>query len=66
MNIQQLSTSEKILLIEDLWESVRAESDNSPLTEAQKLELDKRLAAFELDGELGDTWENVRDRITKA
>jgi hypothetical protein len=66
MNIQQLSTSEKILLIEDLWESVRAESDNSPLTDAQKLELDKRLAAFELDGELGDTWEDVRDRITKS
>ncbi len=66
MNIQQLSTSEKILLIEDLWESVRAESDHSPLTEAQKLELDRRLTAFELDGDLGDTWENVRNRITKA
>lgn len=33
------------------------------LSEAHKQILDKRLAEFELDGDLGDTWENVRERI---
>jgi len=66
MNIQQLFTSEKILLIEDLLESVRAECEHNLLTEAQKCELDKRLQAFELEGDSGDHWENVRKRIVKA
>jgi putative addiction module component (TIGR02574 family) len=66
MDIQQLSVSEKILLIEDLWESVRAESEHNLLTDAQKYELDKRLRAFELEGDNGDLWENVRKRVIKS
>ncbi len=64
MNIQQLSTSEKILLAEQLWESVRAESANNELTAAQRQELDNRLAAFEMDQEVGDSWDAVKGRIT--
>ena len=65
MNIQQLSTREKILLTEQLWDSVRADAISSPLTEAQKSELDARLASYELNPEDGNSWENVKIRILK-
>ncbi len=64
MNIQQLSSSEKILLAEELWESVRADAANSELTDAQRRELDSRLAAFDLDRDIGDSWDAVKSRIT--
>ena len=64
MNIQQLSTSEKILLAEQLWESVRAEAANNELTAAQRQELDNRLAAFEIDQDVGESWDAVKSRIT--
>jgi len=63
MNIQQLSASEKILLAEQLWESVYAEAQTIPLKDAQKAELDRRLAAYELDMQAGETWDVVRTRV---
>lgn len=42
--IQQLDISERIQLVEDLWDSVASRAPNFPITEAQKLELDRRLA----------------------
>lgn len=65
MNIQQLTASEKIMLVEQLWDSVRAESLSSPLTDEQKQLLDSRLQALELDGEFGDSWTNVLQRVTR-
>lgn len=64
MNIQSLSAPERILLAEELWDSVRAESSGLELTAEQIELLDSRLAALEADGEVGDSWANVKSRIT--
>jgi putative addiction module component (TIGR02574 family) len=63
MDIQTLSTPERILLAEQLWESVRLRSDEISLTPEQTALLDARLAALASDGDAGDNWENVRARI---
>lgn len=63
MNIQDLSVSERILLAEQLWESVRDEVSQSALSETQRQILDERLAALEQDGELGSSWEAVKSRV---
>lgn len=42
--IQQLDIAERIQLVEDLWDSVAARTSNFPITDAQKAELDRRLA----------------------
>lgn len=65
MNIQQLTASEKIMLVEELWDSVRAESLSIPLTDEQKQLLDSRLQALELDGESGEAWTEVLQRVTR-
>ena len=63
MDIQTLSAPERILLAEQLWESVRTESNSLSLTEPQIQILESRLAALAADGDLGDSWENVKERI---
>jgi len=66
MNLQDLSVSEKILLAEEIWDSVASDEQMIALTDEQKAELDIRLASYSIDPESGDDWENVRNRISKA
>jgi putative addiction module component (TIGR02574 family) len=53
LGIDLLSVPERILLLEEIWDSISATSENVPLTEAQKVELDRRLAACEAGPEAG-------------
>ncbi len=64
MNLQDLTASEKILLAEELWDSVASDEQLFPLTDDQKAELDARLASYSIDPDAGDSWENVKNRIS--
>ncbi|MDC1288136.1 addiction module protein [Gammaproteobacteria bacterium] len=66
MDIQSLSTPERILLAEQLWDSVRDKSDEIEITPEQVKLLESRISALEVDGDIGDTWDNVKARITKS
>ncbi|MCP5061248.1 MAG: addiction module protein [Ignavibacteriae bacterium] len=61
--VEKLNISDKILLVEDIWDSI-AKSDNKlPLLEWQKLELDKRYKDFK-DGKLNlHRWKNVHSEL---
>ena len=61
----ELSAAERILLAEDLWDSVATTPENVPVTDAQRRELDGRLAAQERDPRAGADWEAVKGRISK-
>lgn len=65
MNLQELSASEKILLAEQLWDSVRAEADASEVTTVQRKVLAQRLAEFELEPEQGESWDSVKAQISQ-
>ncbi len=66
MDIQSLSTPERILLAEQLWDSVREKSDEIEVTPEQIKLLESRLVALESDGDLGDTWENAKERAVNS
>ena len=66
LDLSKLSVAERIQLAEDLWDSVAAETGELPLTEAQKAELDRRLADVERDPGAGEFWEVVRERIARS
>ncbi|MGD8840875.1 MAG: addiction module protein [Gammaproteobacteria bacterium] len=66
MDIHSLSTSERISLAEQLWDSIHDKSDEIELTPEQKELLEARLAAYEEDSDPGDTWENVKARIQSS
>jgi putative addiction module component (TIGR02574 family) len=62
-DILSMSISERILLVEDIWDSVAEVPDIVPLTEEQKKELDRRLDAYHANPAEGSPWEEVRERI---
>jgi putative addiction module component (TIGR02574 family) len=63
MKIQELSVSERIVLAEMLWDSVKEERVLIELPEKQKIELDKRLQLFLDDQDVGASWDDVKSRI---
>lgn len=42
--IKKLSIPEKILLVEDMWDSISSEESAVPIPESHMMELDRRLA----------------------
>lgn len=62
-DILNLSVPERILLVEDIWDSVAEIPDAVPLMEEQKAELDRRLDAYHNDPRGGSPWQAVRERI---
>ena len=61
--IGELSTAERIELLDALWE--RLESGVPLLTEAQRAELDKRIARYEQNPSDVIPWEKVRASLFK-
>jgi len=52
-------------LVEDIWDSISDEAENSGLTEPQKRELDRRLEEMRRNPKSGIPWEEAKVRILK-
>lgn len=59
----RLSIEERILLVEDIWDSIAAERDQVPMTKSQKELVQKRLDAYEADPENVLSWDEVKARV---
>jgi putative addiction module component (TIGR02574 family) len=59
LGIDRLSVSERLALIGEIWDSIAAEVEQAPLTEAQRLEVDRRLAAHRAHPQVAVPWEQV-------
>jgi len=64
-NLRKLPLDERIRLVEDLWDSIAADQSLLPLTPEQRSELDRRLDAYESDGDPGRPAEDVVADIRK-
>jgi putative addiction module component (TIGR02574 family) len=64
-NPMKLNLSEKILLVEDLWDSIAAMPNSMHVTSSQKEELDRRLKSFRKNPSSGSQWPEVKKRILK-
>ena len=61
--IDRLDLSEKLLLVEDIWDSIAANNSELPMTEWQKNELDRRYAEYKQGTlELHD-WKAVHEEL---
>ena len=61
--IARLTIPEKILLLEDLWDSIASEEPSIPLPQSHREELDRRLAEYERDPGTLLTLDDLRGRI---
>lgn len=62
-DILGLPIDERIRLVEEIWDSIAEVPEAVSLTDAQKDELDRRLAEYEADPSAGAPWAEVRARI---
>jgi putative addiction module component (TIGR02574 family) len=62
-SIFDLSTSEKLQLVEDLWDDLAAVPETVPVHDWQKQELARRKANLERNPALGRPWEEVKLNI---
>ena len=60
----KLSVSERIQLVEDIWDSIAAEESTAvELSQAQMDELHRRVAAHRADPSTAIPWEEVRSKL---
>lgn len=60
---EELSTSEKILHVQDLWDRIARDPDEVRPTPAQLEEVRRRLRSHEESPKAYETWEQLRARL---
>ncbi len=63
LGIEQLSVAQRILLVEEIWDTIADAQEEVPLTEAQKSDLQRRVAAYQANPRAGSSWEEVKARL---
>jgi putative addiction module component (TIGR02574 family) len=62
-DLSQLSPAERILLAEDLWDSLAPEWQATPLSAAQQQELNRRLEAADRGELTYSIWPEIKSRL---
>lgn len=64
-DVLEMPVAERILLVEDIWDSVAALHEAIPFTSEQRDELERRLRDYHAHPETGLSWDDVKRRIRK-
>jgi putative addiction module component (TIGR02574 family) len=59
LGLDRLTVAERIELVAAIWDSIAADVERAPLTDAQKQEVDRRLAAHRANPQAAIPWEQV-------
>ena len=62
-SVFDLSPSEKLQLVEDLWDDLAANPESVPIPDWQKEEVARRKANLLKNPDSGLTWEEVQQRV---
>lgn len=60
LGIDRLPLDERLALVEEIWDSIAADSGAIPLTEPQRAELEKRIAEDDAHPHDVTPWEQVK------
>jgi putative addiction module component (TIGR02574 family) len=63
LGIDRLSIDDRMRLLEEIWDSVADEQPDLPLSDAQKQDLDRRIASCEANPTAGSSWDEVKSRL---
>ena len=63
---KKLSIPDRILLVEEIWDTIAEENEAFELTEAQRQELDRRLASARANPGQGRTWDEIKAEFMKS
>ncbi len=62
----ELSASEKLLLLEELWDNLAGHPSEVPVAEWQRLDLERRYEEYLQNPSEGSPWPEVRERLLRA
>jgi putative addiction module component (TIGR02574 family) len=62
-DVLELPVSERLKLVEAIWDSIADAPEALELSEAQRAELDRRLEEYERNPSAGSPWSDVKARI---
>ena len=65
-SFRELSSEDKIRLVQDLWDQIAHEIARMPLTESQRRLLDERLADEENNPDDVEPWTKAKDDILRG
>ncbi|HKO36378.1 MAG TPA: addiction module protein [Pyrinomonadaceae bacterium] len=63
---RKLSIADRILLVEEIWDTIAQENQAFELTDSQKEELDRRLASVKSRPSQGRTWDEIKAEFMKS
>ena len=61
--VLNLPLEERLRLVESIWDSIAQFPEALELTEAQRLELDRRLESYEADPNAGVPWVELKAQL---
>jgi len=61
--IKMLDITERIILVEEIWDSIAKEQDSLALSDYEKKILDERLASLENDPTNLLSWNEIKKRV---
>ena len=60
LGIDQMTRAQRIVLVQEIWDTIAAENSTPPLTESQRLELRRRVAEDDASPDDVVPWEQVK------
>lgn len=60
LGIDRLPVEERLILVEEIWDSIAADSAAVPLTDAQRTEIQKRIEEDDANPDDVTPWEQVK------
>ena len=61
--LRDLPVAEKLLLVEELWAEITAQSDSLPLPDWHLREIDQGLADYTANPREGRPWPDIREQL---
>jgi putative addiction module component (TIGR02574 family) len=64
-SFDRMTTAERILYVQDLWDRIAPEAEQAPLTAAQAAEIDRRVEDSFAHPERSVPWEVAREQMRR-
>jgi putative addiction module component (TIGR02574 family) len=64
-SFEQMTTAERILYVQELWDRIAADAEHYPLTPAQTAEIDRRMEDYRAHPETSIPWEQAREQMRR-
>ena len=58
-----MSVTDRLLIVEDIWDSIALSNNKLPVSDEHKSDLDSRFEDYKNDPSNASTWKEVKNRI---